>query len=113
MHRLWQQRLANNSILEFTFQLELRLKCRNTVIGMFQDFVVKVAAANPAIKFLTGYNDKAGPTEIDQNNLAFKEIRQPSCFKDYPYNRTKNMLFARVKVQSKLNFQSIKDNVVD
>ena len=38
-----EQRIANDNVLEYTFQIELRLKSSDTILGKFQELVIKSA----------------------------------------------------------------------
>ena len=86
------------------------------MLGKFQEFVFKVAACNPLVKFLPWFYDgEEVKPEIDSINTPFKSITGTVWLKDYlgSYNCTKGILYGRVKVQAQLDFQSVKNKMVD
>ena len=49
-----EQNLADTGLLEFTFQVEFKLKSNDTEIGMFQEFVRNVTNAEKVLNSFLG-----------------------------------------------------------
>ena len=110
-----EQTLANAGLLEYTFQVEFKLKTKVTEIGMFQEFARKVMAAEPTTRFLPWYGEDTDLPEIDQKHLPYSTIKGKARLRHYigGLNRNKGKIYGHVKVQSKATFVEIKENIVD
>ena len=110
-----EQTLANAGLLEYTFQVEFKLKNNVTEIGMFQEFVRKVTAAEPTTKFLPLYGEGDNQPDIDQKHLPYATIKGRVRLQHYigGLNRNRGKIYGRVKVQSKASFIETKEKIVD
>ena len=111
-----EQRIANNNVLEYTFQIELRLKPSDTILGKFQEFVIKAALADPNIIFVPWFYKGSGVNpEISITSTLFETITGSARLKYClgGYNCTKRKFYGRVKVHARLTFQNVKDKMVD
>ena len=107
--------MADAGLLEYTFQVEFKMKSNVTEIRMFQEFVWKVTNAGSSTKFLPWSGDEADLPDLDHKHKPYANIKGKVKIKHYlgGYNRHRGRIYGRVKVQLKLNFIGIKDNIVD
>ena len=110
-----EQSLANAGLLEFSFQVEFKLKPNVSEIAMFQEFVRKVVGAEPNTRFLPWYGEDSEMPEIDRTHLPFTTIKGRVRLRHYigGFNRNRGKIYGRVKVQSKMAFAEMKDSIVD
>ena len=86
-------------MLEYTFQIELKINNKSSELGMFQELVNEIDSAEPHTKFLPWYTD--GETDlpaINKNNLPYSTIKGQVKLKHYmgAYNRSKGKVYRRV-----------------
>ena len=78
-----EQELANTGLLEYTFQVEFKLKNNVSEIGMFQEFVRRIVSVEPNIKFLPWNGDDDSLPKIDGKHLPYATIRGQGRLKHY------------------------------
>ena len=84
-------------------------------LSMFQDFVKKVTDEEPSTRFLPWQGADGCSPELSNKKLPFTAIKGQVKLRHYigGLNRARGRMYGRVKVQSKQDFDGLKDGVVD
>ena len=70
-----EQTLANEGLLEYTFQVDLKCKNNSTDLSLFQEFVKKVTDADASTRFLPWQGTDGGSPELSNKKLPFTAIK--------------------------------------
>ena len=110
-----EQTLANEGLLEYTFQVDLKCKNNSTEISLFQEFVKKVTDADASTRFLPWQGADGGSPDLNNKKLPYIAIKGQVKLRHYigGLNRARGRMYGRVKVQSKQDFNGLKDGIVD